>query len=128
MTLADALHNHRGALSAALLAEYGIRLREHDLTLTELADAVRWLPPGCALWRATGGPLAWSDELHMLVGMEFRLRRLEWMQTKNAQSGRNAPKALTPPPYARDATVKAEKSGARADAWKRRQARRSEAG
>ena len=64
----------------------------------------------------------------MLVRMEFRLRRLEWIQTKNAQSGRNAPKALAPPPYAHDAAVKAEKSDARADAWKRRQARRSEVG
>jgi len=75
-----------------------------------------------------GGPLAWSDEVHMLVAVEFRLRRLEWIQTKDAPSGKNAPKALTPPPYAHEKDIAAAKTGVRADAWKRRQARRSAVG
>lgn len=64
----------------------------------------------------------------MLVAAEFRLRRLEWMQTKDAKDGRNAPKALTAPPYANEVAVEAKKEDARAQAWQRRQARRSEVG
>jgi hypothetical protein len=44
----------------------------------DLAEHVIWLPPGCALWRAIGGPLALTPEDRSLSFIEFRLRVLEW--------------------------------------------------
>ena len=49
------------------------------------------------MWRSVGGPLAWSDEMHLLAEVEHAARLLLWAQTKDAQSGRNAPKRLEPP-------------------------------
>jgi len=126
MLLADALHNHRGALLASFTAEYRMPLFGNGYRLSELADLVAWLPPGCALWRSVGGPLAWSQEVHMLNQVEFRLRVLYWVQTKDGSKGANQPKPADPPKYAGEVDVELAKNDARAEAWKRRQARRSQ--
>lgn len=57
-------------------AEYGLGLR--DVPILELADLVAWLPAGCALWRAIGGPMSITNELRALRIIEFRLRVLDW--------------------------------------------------
>lgn len=122
MLLAEAHREHQWALRASLRAEYGIALRE--LGMLETAELLMWLPPGCALWRAFGGDLALNEEAHQLRLIEYRLRVLAWLQTKDAKSGRNRPEPPKPIPTAgkRDeGLVHAERQAA---AYRRRTNRR----
>jgi len=128
MIVAEALHSHKGALLASFRAEYHLPIVGHGLTLTEFADMVAWLPPGCALWRSIGGAMAWSEETHMLNMVEFRLRVLYWVQTKDGEKGANQPTPTKVPPYVHEKESEAVKTDARAEAWRRRQARKSEIG
>lgn len=122
LILSEAYSRHEAALRASLRAEYQIRdLRTERVS--ELASLVAWLPPGCALWRSTGGPLAWSGEVHTLNLVEYRLRELAWMQSKDAATGKNRPKPPDVPKYAHERD--SEDAGARrkADAYRRRKLR-----
>lgn len=121
MLLAEALHQHRGALLASFRTEYNLPLVGHGLSLTDFADLVAWLPAGCQLWKSMGGPAAWSDETHMLSRVEFQLRVADWRQTTNGQSGRNQPKPLEHPPFAHEARAESDAALSRAEAWRRRQ-------
>lgn len=58
------------------------------MRVDDLADLVAWLPPGCALWRATGGELAWPVEMHGLASIDVNVRGLLWQNAGN----KNAPK------------------------------------
>lgn len=122
MLLAEAVTHHASALSASLLSVYGIRV--NDRSPLELADLVAWLPPGCPLWRAIGGPLAWSDEMQMLSVVDFRLRVLAWQQTDDGHKGRKAPTPPKPPPYAHERDAEKQKITARAAAHAERASRR----
>lgn len=70
------------------------------MNATDLADLVAWLPPGAALWRATGGQLAWSPVEHVGALIVHGLDRLEWRQTEDGAKGRNPPSPIEPPPLA----------------------------
>lgn len=94
MMLVGALHEHEGALRASLRAEYGIDLRNPRMNVLDLADMVGGLPPGCALWRAVGGPMGYTPEAQLMVAIEFRLHQLVWFKTKDAKTGANAPKPI----------------------------------
>ena len=122
MLLAEAVTHHASALSASLQAVYGITVA--DRPPLELADLVAWLPPGSPLWRAVGGPLAWSDDVQMLAAVEFRLRVLAWQQTEDGRKGRKAPAPPSPPPYAHERDVEKQKITARAAAHAERASRR----
>lgn len=87
---------------------------------SDLADLVANLPPGCALWRAIGGPLAWSQETHMLAAIEFRLRVLAWMKTQDGAKGRKPPKPIDPPKSVYDARAEDDRLFSRAQAYLRR--------
>ena len=113
----------RDALRASLLAVYGMTLSTPGCGLLELADLVAHLPPGCALWRAAGGPLAWSDEVHMLAKVEHGLRVLAWQKTEDGSKGRKPPKPLEPPTPAGQVRATVEAQSAKAKAWEERQAR-----
>lgn len=102
---------------------YGIRLSRHDYGVLELADMVAHLPPGCALWRAAGGPLAWSDEVHMLSRVDYGVRVLAWMKTEDGSRGRNAPKPEEPPTPGNQVKAEEARMNARAEAWSARHAR-----
>lgn len=117
--LAEALHNHRGALSASLMETYGIRLASHGLSLLELADLTHWIPDGSALWRSIGGPRAVSQESELLILVEYQIRHLQWMQ----QGKRNAkkPKPIELPKYASEIAAEANRSAAKGDRWRARQ-------
>lgn len=121
MLLAEALHNHRGALLASFRTEYQMPIVGHGLSLTDFSDLVAWLPRGCQLWKSMGGPLAWTDETEMLALAEYHLRVAAWRQTANGQSGRNAPKPLQHPPFAHEARIDSDAALSRAEAWRRRQ-------
>lgn len=83
------------------------------------------LPPGCALWRAAGGPLAWSDEMHMLARVDHGIRVLAWMKTEDGQKGRKPPKPEEPPRPGGEVREEEKRMNARAEAWAARQARMS---
>jgi len=93
------------------------------MTATELADLVHHLPPGCALWRSTGGPLAWTDETHTLVGALHRLEILAWQQTEDGHKGRKMPTPIEPPPLAHE-REEAEEAARQADAKRERHIQR----
>lgn len=118
-----ALNEHEDALRASLQAVYGIRLSQHDYGVLELADMVAHLPPGCALWRVAGGPLAWSDEVHMLARVEYGVRVLTWMKTEDGSKGVKPPKPEVPPTPGSEVKAEEARTNARADAWAARQAR-----
>lgn len=67
---------------------------------TELADLVAHLPPGCALWRDTGGAPALSDDGHLLREIIYRLEVADW----HAIGGKGpAPKRIELPKAAGEA-------------------------
>lgn len=103
--LAGAMRDHRGPLSAAVWAEYRIDIEKSPVGAMRLADMVAMLPPGCALWRATGGPMAWSMQEQMLAVIEFRLR--EQMHQAAGKKGGKPPKPMEPPPLASEAKAEA---------------------
>ncbi|SDF99433.1 hypothetical protein SAMN04487781_3229 [Cellulosimicrobium cellulans] len=127
MLLVAALAEHRGPLRASLRAEYQIDLSRPGMPWTELADLVAGLTPGCALWRAMGGPMAWSQETQTLVAILDVLRILEWenggiVQRKPRGS---PPKPTPPPPLANEQAAKEARSRAKRDRYLRRQALRT---
>jgi hypothetical protein len=107
---------------------YGINLSAPEMTLTELADHVSWLPPGCALYMDMGGPASLSMESEQLRWIDYRLRVLAYMQTKDAKDGRNPPSQPEPIKYRRERVAESEAESAKASAWARRQAIRARAG
>lgn len=115
-------------MRASLQAVYGIRLAtvRTQLGALELADLVAFLPDGCALWQSVGGMRAWSAETHLLNLVEFRLRVLDWRETKDGSAGKNQPKLHKPPPLAHEKQAEESKQSTRATAWEARQARRTE--
>jgi hypothetical protein len=109
-----------GPLRASLRAEYAVDLRDPGMTLLDLADLVANLPPGCALYRATGGDMAWSTEVHMLAAVEFRLRVLAWQKTEDGSRGRNRPEPTKAPPSVHEKQAEQKRLSARAQAYLKR--------
>lgn len=112
-------------MRASLQAEYGIRLRaegraEPHRSPAELADLVANLPPGCALWRATGGAIALSEESMFLREVVYRLEVLDWRET--GQQGA-PPKRIDLPPSVHEVEAVQAKQNAKALAYAERQAR-----
>ena len=60
----------------------------------------------------------------MLNMVEFRLRVLYWVQTKDGGKGANQPTPTNVPAYAHEKELEAVKMDVRAEAWRRRQAKR----
>lgn len=118
MLLAEVYSNYRAPLLASLQSEYRIGL--HDRPMHEVADMVAWLPPGCALWRAVGGPLSLSSTDELLMFVDFRLRYLLWQGTKDGQSNRNRPDPPKTPPYADARKQEQAHAERQADAYRRR--------
>lgn len=114
-------------MRASLQAVYGIRLAavRTQMGALELADLVAFLPDGCALWQSVGGNRAWSPETHLLNLVEFRLRVLDWRDTKDGRDGKNQPKLHKPPPLAHEKQAEETQQSTRAAAWEARQRRRT---
>ncbi len=118
--LADALEHHRGPLRASLRAEYGIDLDHPGCGATALAEYTAELPPGCALWRSIGGPLAWTTEATVLHALDYRLQVLAWMQTEDSRKNRNRPEPHQPPAFAHEKRADEQRYASRAAAWRAR--------
>lgn len=100
-------------------------LRHPEMSATDLADLVAWLPPGSPLWRAVGGQLAWSTVEHVGALIVHGLDRLEWRQTEDGSKGRNPPDPISPPPLAGETNEVEAKTAHKARLHAERQARRS---
>lgn len=110
-----ALVDHEGALRASLQTHYGLRLlsdgrTDPERTLLELADYVGHLPPGAALWRETGGPLAWTDEVALLTEVIYLAEVADWRATEG--KGRR-PERMKPPRPAAELRAEARERGDR---------------
>lgn len=82
------------------MKEYGLSLDAlRGIPAREAADLVAWIPAGAALWRAVGGPAAWSDETRALMDVEFQIRVLDW-RMRGGKGKR--PKPIAPPEYAHE--------------------------
>lgn len=130
MTLAGALDNHEGALRASMKAQYGLRLLrggrvEPAHTLTEVADYVRHLPRGCALWTEAGGDLAWTVEAHLQREAIYRAEHLAWQQ---AGGKGNGPKRIDLPPAAHELAAQEAEMAKKAKAHAARAERRNNRG
>lgn len=101
-------------------AEYGVDLRNPGMSVLDLADLTANLPPGCALFRATGGDVAWSSEVHMLAQVEHRLRTLAWLKTEDGSKGKNKPEPIRPPVSAHERKAVEVRQSSKAEAWARR--------
>lgn len=75
------------------------------------------------MWQSIGGPMAWSEQIHMLNIMEFQLRVANWRNTEEGQKNRNPPKVQTPPPYSHEKRAEETRQSAKSAAWEARQAR-----
>lgn len=95
------------------------------MNASDLADLVAWLPAGCPLWRATGGPMAWSPVEHVGAQIVHGLDRLEWRKTEDGVKGRNPPQPIAPPPLAGETNKAEAKTAHKARLHAQRQARRS---
>lgn len=109
-----------GPLRASLRAEYGVDLRDPGMTLLDLADLAASLPPGCALFRATGGDMAWTTEMHMLARLDYDLRILAWQKTEDGKKGRNQPKPIDPPRPSHEVEAEKRELSRRAQAYLKR--------
>lgn len=109
--LAGAFVYYESALRASLRAVYGVNLSNPGMPFTDLADLTAHLPPGCALWRATGGPLAWSDEVAALHGVTYGLAVLAWQNGSREKS--KYPKPPEPPPLAHEVEERKNREMAR---------------
>lgn len=120
MSFLVAAMEFEGPLRASLRAEYGVDLRDPGMTLLDLADLTANLPPGCALFRATGGDMAWTTEMHMLARLDYDLRILAWQKTEDGKKGRNQPKPIDPPRPSHEVEAEKRELSRRAQAYLKR--------
>lgn len=119
MLLASGLVYHEGALRASLMSEYGLRLSQVvSWPAREVADLVEWLPPGCAFWRAVGGPAAISSETRELRRVGFYLRVLDY---RERGSKGEKPKPDPEPMWAHERRAEQELTDRKMAAYLRRQ-------
>lgn len=105
---------------------YGLDLRE-ALTSNpfDAADLAVHLPPGSAVWREHGGPMAWTQAEHFAAAQLHALHLANWQRSKDGQRGVNAPRPLDPPRSRDDRERSAARINARAQAFLDRQKART---
>lgn len=131
MSLAVLLKHHGEALRADFRRFYTLDLLDlwrGRLGAQEAAALAVQLPPGAQVWREAGGPLAWSDEMHLLAEVEYGLAILAWQKTKAAQTGGNRPKRIQPPKPAAERRARLAELEAKARRFVRARAGRFKTG
>ena len=128
LSLAFLLREYRGALRADLRRVYGVDLRAGMRgNLFDLADLAVNIPPGAAVWREHGGPLAWTQAEHFAAAQLHAAQVANWQRTKSGQKGNNPPKPLEPPKGRKERDADAARLDARAQAFLARQKARQQA-
>jgi hypothetical protein len=91
------------------------------LSLRRAAVLARHLPPGCALYRETGGAISVSDETQAVFALTNRMTDILWQAFDGKQHSK--PKPLRPPELGwRDLEeARREAAQAKATRWMSRQ-------
>jgi hypothetical protein len=130
LSLAYFLRKYRGALRADFRHYYALDLRaalSGALSFPDIADLAANLPPGCAVWREHGGPMAWTQAEHFAAYQLHAANVANWQRTKDGQKGSNPPKPLEPPKSRDERDADAARLDARAQAFLARQKARQQA-
>lgn len=107
-------------MRASLMGAYQLRLTEaRTWPAREVADLVEWLPPGCPLWLAVGGPASLSAEHHELRHIAYWLRVLDY---RERGSKGEKPTPAPQPEWAHERRAAADTMSRKARAHARRQA------
>jgi len=85
------------------------------------------LPPGSAVFREHGGPLAWTQAEHLLAAQVHAAQVANWQRTKEGQKGNNPPKPIEPPKGRHERDADAARLDARAQRFLARQKARQQA-
>lgn len=85
-----------GRLTADFRRYYGMSFPP-PLGAREAADMAVYLPPDSATWTAIVPQAGHSNEAELLRSIEYSLRILTWMKTKDGSKGRNAPEPISFP-------------------------------
>jgi hypothetical protein len=84
------------------------------------------LPAGSPVWLEMGGPLAWTSQDYFAAAQLHAQQVSNWMQTEDAENGRNAPEMLEHPPYAKDRERETQKIVSQAERFLARQKARAQ--
>ena len=98
-SLVRLLREHGEAIEYDLI-RLGLRLDwlgTERLSWRDLWVIVRQSGPDTALWRTEARRVVQTPETDLLRAVEHSLRVLIWQQTKDGQTGRNPPQAITFP-------------------------------
>lgn len=95
--------------------------------LFDLADLAVNIPPGAAVWREHGGPLAWTQAEHFAAAQLHAANVANWQRTKAGQKGSNPPKPVEPPKGRKEQEVGSARLDAKAQAFLARQKAREQA-
>ena len=128
LSLAYFLREFRGALRADFRHYYGLDLRGALAgNLFDAADLAVNLPPGCAVFREYGGPMAWTQLEHFAAMQLHAANVANWQRTKDGQKGSNPPKPVEPPKGRKEREAVDARLDARAQAFLARQKARQQA-
>lgn len=122
--LVAALNNHRAALRASFQAEYRLRLLDDGRTdpprdLDEVVDLAAHLPPGCALYRDTGGERSLTLESALLREVVYRQDLLGWSFA--GSKGKEPERLPMSNPHQQNTQSVSPGQQKKADAWLARQ-------
>ena len=127
LSLAYILREYRGALRSDFRRYYGLDLRAALRgNIFDAADLTVNIPPGAAIWREHGGPLAWSQAEHFAALQLHAANVANWQRTKDGQKGSNPPKPIEPPKGRKEIDADAARLDARAQAFLARQKAREQ--
>lgn len=127
LSLAYFLREYRGALRADFRHYYGLDLRDAlSGNVFDAADLAVNIPPGAAVWREHGGPLAWSQAEHFAALQLHAANVANWQRTKAGQKGSNPPKPIEPPKGRKERDVDSARLDAKAQAFLARQKAREQ--
>lgn len=106
---------------------YGLDLREALAgNIFDAADLAVNIPPGAAVWREHGGPLAWTQAEHFAALQLHAANVANWQRTRAGQKGSNPPKPIEPPKGRKERDADTERLDAKAQAFLARQKAREQ--
>jgi hypothetical protein len=93
----------------------------------DAADLAVNIPPGAAVWREHGGPLAWTQAEHFAALQLHAADVANWQRTRAGQKGTNPPKPIEPPKGRKERDAESARLDARAERFLARQKARQQA-
>lgn len=129
MTLLALLEQYPAELESDFQRVYGVDLLDlyrGELSVRKASVLAATLPAGSAVWRAEGGPLAWTDEAHLLSANEYNTHVAWWLKTKDGSTGKKPPMPHQPPESKSQVAVKEARATAALERRRAREASREQ--